>query len=141
VQAVLPENKETPFCLKKGPFKFEVEIPKAEALGQARLKLIAYDLMVFFNNIKNHRKLPDFLVHDGVYHSISHKSTTNTLNYIARQFNTDPSFQYITTFNEDEIEISKENEGTYGKFEFNWKENVIITLSDSKGSMLFKQVF
>lgn len=123
------------------PFKFEVEIPKAEALGQARLKLIAYDLMVFFNNIKSDRKLPDFLVHDGVYHSVSHKSTTNTLNYIARRFNSDPSFQYITTFNEDEIEISEENEGTYGKFEFNWKENVIITLSDSKDSMLFKQVF
>ena len=123
------------------PFKFEVEIPKAEALGQARLKLIAYDLMVFFNSIRNGRKLPDFLVHDGVYHSISHKSMINTLNYISRQFNQTPTFQYIATFNEDEIEVSEENEGTYGKFDFNWKEDVILTLSDVKENMLFRQVF
>lgn len=123
------------------PFKFEVEIPKAEALGQARLKLIAYDLMVFLNSLRNNRKLPDFLVHDGVYHSISHKSIVNTLNYISRQFNQNPKFQYITTFNEDEIEVSKENEDTYGKFDFKWKDNVILTLSDVKENMLFKQVF
>lgn len=123
------------------PFKFEVEIPKAEALGQARLKLIAYDLMVFFNSIRSNRKLPDFLVHDGVYHSISHKSMINTLNYISREFNQNPNFQYIVTFNEDEIEVAKENEDTYGTFDFKWKENVIITLSDVKENMLFRQVF
>ena len=123
------------------PFKFEVEIPKAEALGQARLKLIAYDLMVFFNSIRNERKLPDFLVHDGVYHSISHKSMISTLNYISRQFNQNPKFQYIATFNEDEIEVAEENESTYGKFDFNWKENIVLTLSDVKENMLFRQVF
>ncbi|MGB4774830.1 MAG: DUF2326 domain-containing protein, partial [Daejeonella sp.] len=31
------------------PFKIDVEIPKADALGQSRLKIVAYDLMVFFN--------------------------------------------------------------------------------------------
>jgi len=123
------------------PFKIEVEIPKAEALGQARLKLIAYDLMVFFNSIRSKRKLPDFLVHDGAYHSISHKSMINTLNYISKQFNLDPNFQYITTFNEDEIEVSEEKEGTFGKFDFNWKENIILDLSDINENMLFKKAF
>lgn len=123
------------------PFKFEVEIPKAEALGQARLKLIAYDLMVFLNGIHEKRKLPDFLLHDGVYHSISHKTMVNTLNYISRQFNQHSSFQYIVTFNEDEIEVSEENENTFGKFDFDWKKNVIISLSDVKDKVLFKQVF
>lgn len=123
------------------PFKFEVEIPKAEALGQARLKLIAYDLMVFLNIIRDKRILPDFLIHDGVYHSISHKSMVNTLNYISRQFNQYPNFQYIVTFNEDEIEIAEDKESTFGKFDFNWKENVILTVSDIKENMLFKQVF
>ena len=123
------------------PFKFEVEIPKAEALGQARLKLIAYDLMVFLNIIRDKRILPDFLIHDGVYHSISHKSMVNTLNYISRQFNQYPNFQYIVTFNEDEIEIAEDKESTFGKFDFNWKENIILTVSDIKENMLFKQVF
>ncbi len=123
------------------PFKFEVEIPKSEALGQARLKLIAYDLMVFLNSIRQARLLPDFLLHDGVYHSISHKTMVNTLNYISRQFNQYSNFQYIVTFNEDEIEVAEENENTVGKFEFDWKKNVIITLSDVKENMLFKQVF
>ncbi len=123
------------------PFKFEVEIPKAEALGQARLKLIAYDLMVFLNIIRNKRNLPDFLIHDGVYHSISHKSMVNTLNYISRQFNQYSNFQYIATFNEDEIEVAEDRESTFGKFEFNWKENIILTVSDIKENMLFKKVF
>ena len=29
------------------PFKISLEIPKADALGQERLKIVAYDLMVF----------------------------------------------------------------------------------------------
>src|SRR5690606_37304029 len=29
------------------PFKVEIEITKADALGQSRLKIVAYDLMVF----------------------------------------------------------------------------------------------
>ena len=123
------------------PFKFEVEIPKAEALGQARLKLIAYDLMVFINSIREKRKLPDFLIHDGVYHSISHKTTVNTLNYISRQFNSSSNFQYIVTFNEDEIEIADKRENTFGEFEFDWKKNIVLTLSDVNEKMLFKQAF
>jgi len=123
------------------PFKFEVEIPKAEALGQARLKLIVYDLMVFLNNVALKRSLPDFLIHDGVYHGISHKTLVNTLNFVSKEFNKNPFFQYIVTFNEDEIDVQEEKENTFGKFDFDWKENVIITLSDTNAEMLFKQAF
>lgn len=62
------------------PFKILVEIPKDDALGQERLKIVAYDLMTFINNRKNSRKNPDFLIHDGVYHAISNKTLVNVLN-------------------------------------------------------------
>jgi len=123
------------------PFKINIEIPKSKALGNSRLKLIAYDLMVFLGNTNQGRKLPDFLIHDGVYHAISHKTKVNTLNYIAKQFNKNPSFQYIVTFNEDELEVPENRENAYGSLDFDWRKNVIIEFADTPERMLFKREF
>ncbi len=121
------------------PFKILVEIPKADSLGQSKLKIVAYDLMLFLKNISESRKTPNFLIHDGVFHSISHRTITNTLNYISRKFNELQNFQYIVTFNEDEIEIPEDKNQTYGTFDFDWKKKCVITLYDTPEKMLFKR--
>ena len=121
------------------PFKIEVRIPKAEALGQARLNIVAYDLMVFLSSLTQERRLPDFLIHDGVFHGISQKTRIDTINYVNRRFsefsNVTP-FQYIITFNEDEISM----EGRYGRFDFDIKESVVAEYADTPGKMIFKRI-
>lgn len=125
------------------PFKIEVEIPKADALGQSRLKLVAYDLMIFLHNVNSRRRVPDFLVHDGVFHGISMKTKVNTLNYIYHQSLEAASnnpFQYIVTFNEDEIHIPEEKAEQYGIFDFNWMDHLIAQYEDIPNKMIFKRI-
>lgn len=123
------------------PFKIDVEIPKADALGQSRLKIVAYDLMVFLNNIYNKRKFPDFLIHDGVYHGISINTKVKALNYIYHQHLANPNFQYIATFNEDEIYIPKEKQSLIGEFDFDIDKMVRAEFADSPEKMIFKHSF
>lgn len=123
------------------PFKIDIEIPKADALGQSRLKIVAYDLMVFLNNIYNKRKFPDFLIHDGVYHGISINTKVKALNYIYHQHLVNPNFQYIVTFNEDEIYIPKEKQSLIGQFDFEIEEMVRAEFTDSPDKMIFKRTF
>ncbi|MDD3876726.1 MAG: DUF2326 domain-containing protein [Bacteroidales bacterium] len=123
------------------PFKIDIEIPKADALGQSRLKIVAYDLMVFFNNIYNKRKFPDFLIHDGVYHGISINTKVKALNYIYHQHLANPNFQYIATFNEDEIYIPKEKQSLIGQFDFDIEKMVRAEFTDSPERMIFKRSF
>lgn len=123
------------------PFKIDVEIPKADALGQSRLKIVAYDLMVFLNIVYNKRKFPDFLIHDGVYHGISINTKVKALNYIYHQHLANPNFQYIATFNEDEIYIPKEKQSLIGKFDFDIDKMVRAEFTDSPEKMIFKNSF
>ncbi|HED37356.1 MAG TPA: DUF2326 domain-containing protein, partial [Ignavibacteria bacterium] len=49
----------------------------------------------------NDRKLPDFLIHDGVFHGISLKTRINTINYVYHKYLENANhkqFQYIMTF-------------------------------------------
>ena len=129
---------------KKLPFDIEIEIPKADALGQSRLKIVAYDLMVFLYNIINNRKLPDFLIHDGVFHGISLKTRINTINYVYHKYLENAKykqFQYIMTFNEDEINVSDNMTKEYGKFDFNFQASVVAEFQDVAEKTIFKQIF
>ncbi|OFX46403.1 MAG: hypothetical protein A2046_13850 [Bacteroidetes bacterium GWA2_30_7] len=142
------ENENAYFIIEKEantksnqvPFKIQMELPKADALGNFRLKIIVYDLMVYLNNIKINRELPDFLIHDGVFHAISKKTMINTLNYVFRQYNTFQNFQYFLTFNEDEIDTPTNKSETYGSFEFDWRKHVVAEFSDVPEKMLFKKM-
>ncbi len=118
------------------PFKIEVEIPKTEALGQSRLKIVAYDLMVFLHNINLKRTMPDFIIHDGVFHGISLNTKIKALNFIYRQHLKDPYFQYITTFNEDEI-----YKDLVGNLEFQLNDVIIAEYTDNPDEMIFKRDF
>lgn len=128
---------------KKLPFNIEIEIPKADALGQSRLKIVAYDLMVFLYNINNNRKVPDFLIHDGVFHGISMKTKINTINYVYHKYleNIDKKqFQYILTFNEDEI-ITSDETSEYGNFDFDFQKSIIAEFRDVQNKTIFKRIF
>src|SRR5690554_2765825 len=122
------------------PFKINLEIPKADALGQERLKIVAYDIMVFLKSRIDKRNIPDFLVHDGVFHAISYKTISNVLNYMYHKSNELHNFQYILTFNEDEIDLSRD-ESKFGKFDFDWSKQVIAEYSDSEQKTIFKRFF
>lgn len=119
------------------PFKIEVEIPKKDALGQSRLKLVAYDLMIFLKNIKENRIFPRFLIHDGVYHGIEIQTKIKALNYLYHMHNRYPYFQYLVTFNEDEIRVPEIIEG----FDFRLDDLVIAEFTDSPEGMIFKRDF
>ncbi|MFC1508890.1 DUF2326 domain-containing protein [Candidatus Omnitrophota bacterium] len=124
---------------KQLPFKIDVKIPRVEALGQARLKIVAYDLMVFLHNIKNNRLLPDFLIHDGVFHGISPKTLINTINFMYHKFleySSIASFQYILTFNENEILVDQQ----YGKFDFDINNQIVADYADIPEKMIFKRI-
>jgi uncharacterized protein YydD (DUF2326 family) len=121
------------------PFKIDVEIPKAEALGNARYKIVAYDLMVFLNNIQKQRKLPDFLIHDGVFHGISPTTLINSVNYMFHAFLKHSEkfpFQYILTFNENEIFVNEQ----YGSFDFDVNEYIKAEYQDTPEKMIFKRI-
>lgn len=123
------------------PFKIEIGISKADALGLSRLKIVAYDLMVFLHNVKLKRTMPDFIIHDGVFHGISLDTKINALNFIYRQYLENQSFQYITTFNEDEISIPDDISEAVGKFDFQLSDVVIAMYTDEPDDMIFKRNF
>lgn len=124
------------------PFKIDVSIPKSGSLGQEDFKTIAYDLMIFLNAINKKREIPDFLIHDGVFGNMSHKTMVNYLNYIYGKhlaIYRVKKFQYIVTFSEDEIEIPADKKNLYGEFDFNFQKHTIIELEDLPEKMLFKR--
>ncbi len=120
---------------RRSPCKIRVDVPKSEALGKSRFKILVYDLAVFLNQVKHHKKLPHFLIHDGVFHSIGTMTVVNTLNYMYSQTLLFPSFQYIITANEDELDL----ENKFGKYRFELEKFVIAEFEDIPEKMLFKR--
>lgn len=124
------------------PFKIDVNIPKSGSLGQEDLKTIAYDILIFLNAIMKDRSVPNFLIHDGVFGNMSHKTMVNYLNYIYKkhlELFEIKNFQYIVTFSEDEIEIPANKIDLYGQFDFDFNKRKIIELEDIDEKMLFKR--
>lgn len=118
------------------PVKIEIGFPHIEALGQTKLKTVIYDLTVFLNAVRGNIPLPDFLIHDGVFHGIEIRKKVNLLNYIHGQ-SEQGGFQYITTFNEDEIQIGDGDRSRGINYRFDLDGNIIANLKDKPGEMLF----
>jgi len=123
------------------PLKVEIEIPKSDALGRFQLRLVAYDLLVFLNAVRTQRQLPRFLVHDGAFHGISKRTTLDTLNFIHRQSLLYPGFQYIATFNEDELYVAEERKELDGVLGFDLGRATVAHYTDSRNGMIFKRAF
>lgn len=121
------------------PVKISIQIPKEHALGRERLKIVAYDLMVFLKSRIENRKITDFLIHDGIFHAISQRTICRILNYINSKYSELQNFQYIVTFNEDEIEILDSE--THQKLDFDITECTIAKFSDTEDGTLFKRFF
>lgn len=85
--------------------------------------------------------MPSFIIHDGVFHSISRSTTTKALNFIYHQYLENPCFQYITTFNEDEISVSDDKKDSIGKFDFSLDNVIIAEYTDKPDEMIFKRSF
>ncbi len=125
----------------RSTIKIEVEVPRSDALGHARLRLVAYDLTVFLHAVDTRIAAPRFLVHDGAFHGISRRTVVRALNYIHNRALTDPSFQYITTFNEDELSVRTPDQGRDGSFVFPIEAVTAISLGDKPEEMLFGHHF
>jgi len=130
-----------PYSKTNSPFKITIDVPKSEALGKTRLKILAYDLTVFFNIIQEGRNLPYFLIHDGMFHAIDKKTIIGILNHIQTTFLKHPQFQYIITANEDEISVPIDKIPFYGDFNFNISDCIIARYKDIPEGMIFKREF
>jgi uncharacterized protein YydD (DUF2326 family) len=123
------------------PIEIDVQVPRADALGHARLRLVAYDLTVFLHAVDARIALPRFLVHDGAFHGISRRTVVRALNYIHARAVADASFQYIATFNEDELSVRTPDQGRDGAFDFDVDSATAIELGDTPEEMLFGRAF
>jgi len=126
---------------KTSPVIFELDVPKSESLGNNRFTFLAYDMTVFFHLISNKRNLPEFLVHDGVYHEIEIKKQINILNYIYSQSLMHPEFQYIFTMNENQLKVTDEEAKLVGNYNFDIEAIKIAHLENFEGKMFFKKSF
>ena len=126
---------------KTSPVVFEIDVPKSESLGNNRFTFLAYDLTAFFHLISSKRSLPNFLVHDGVFHEVELKKQINILNYIYSQSLRHPDFQYIFTMNETQLKVSEENIRLIGNYKFEIEDIKIAHLKNFEGNMFFKKSF
>jgi len=123
------------------PILLNIEVPRSGSLGKGRFKILSYDLTVFLNACINKRDLPRFLIHDGVFHGIAHKTRIKLLNFLNYKFPQIGESQYIITLNEDEIIFPDDGQQLITKLDFNLKDCVIATLEDDPVKMFFGHEF
>jgi len=123
------------------PLQVNIEVPRGDSLGKGRFKILSYDLTLFLNTCENDRSLPRFLVHDGVFHGIAHKTRIKFLNYIDKKLDEIGNIQYIITLNEDEIIVPEEENESVAILDFILEDRAIIKLEDSPEKMLFSREF
>jgi uncharacterized protein YydD (DUF2326 family) len=125
---------------QNSPIKLTLEVPRGSSLGKGRFKILAFDLTVFIASVMRKNDFPSFLIHDGVFHAIAHKTRIKFLNYINQKLNTLGDVQYIITVNEDEI-IFPESEGVSAELDFDLQDKCLITLEDNPDHMLLGREF
>lgn len=123
---------------QSSPIKLSLDVPRGSSLGKGRFKILAFDLTVFITSFLRKSNLPSFLIHDGVFHAIAHKTRIKFLNYVNRKLDELGSIQYIITVNEDEI-IFPESEGV--TVDFDLKDKTLITLEDNPGHIFLGREF
>ncbi|WP_417550875.1 DUF2326 domain-containing protein [Methylophaga sp.] len=125
---------------QSSPIKLTLEVPRGSSLGKGRFKILAFDLTVFISSVMRQNNFPCFLIHDGVFHAIAHKTRIKFLNYINRKLDSLGDVQYIITVNEDEITFP-ESEGVSVGLDFKLEDKTLITLEDNSEHMLLGREF
>ncbi len=143
--AVFDISSQTGSAGKSLPVKITVSVPRVDALGAARLLLVAYDLTVLLHQVDEDLAAPRFLIHDGVFHAIARRTVVKTMNYVSSQADLAAAegrpFQYITTFNEDELTAAEEERVRDGEYSFDVAKATVISVSDAPSGGLFKRRF
>ncbi|MFT6528379.1 MAG: hypothetical protein ACJAZB_000011 [Psychrosphaera sp.] len=122
------------------PIKLSLEVPRGSSLGKGRFKILAFDLTVFLSSVQRKSLFPSFLIHDGIFHAIAHKTRIKLLNYINKKLDCLDGAQYIITVNEDEI-IFPENEAVSVELDFDLNERILVTLEDQPEKMFLSKEF
>lgn len=125
---------------QNSPIKLLLEVPRGSSLGKGRFKILAFDLTVFITTVLRGTNFPSFLIHDGVFHAIAHKTRIKFLNYINSKLDEVGDVQYIITVNEDEI-IFPESEGVSIGLDFKLENKTLITLEDNPEHMFLGKEF
>jgi len=125
---------------QNSPIKLTLEVPRGSSLGKGRFKILAFDLTVFISSLLRKNNFPRFLIHDGVFHAIAHKTRIKYLNYINKKLDSLSDAQYIITVNEDEITFP-DSEGVSVGLDFKLEDKILVTLEDSPENMLLGKEF
>lgn len=125
---------------QSSPTQIKLDVPRGSSLGKGRFKILAFDLSMFISSSKSSFNFPSFLIHDGVFHGIAHKTRINFLNYINKLLNERNDLQYIITVNEDEI-IFPESEDISAQLNFELTDKSILILEDAPQNMLLGKEF
>lgn len=125
---------------QNSPIKLTLEVPRGSSLGKGRFKILAFDLTVFISSVTRKNNFPSFLIHDGVFHAIAHKTRIKFLNYINSKLDSLGDAQYIITVNEDEITFP-ESDGVSVDLDFKLEDKTLITLEDNSEHMLLGREF
>ncbi len=123
----------------RSPLKIKVEIPKSNSLGKFRLKMLIYDLTVFFNLINKKLMFPHFLIHDGIFHAIESRTVIKSLNLIHKMAIKSENLQYIFTANQDELKNYKDE--TLESLDFDIDNSIVAIYKDNPINMIFKREF
>lgn len=85
--------------------------------------------------------LPQFLIHDGVFHGVSRRTVVRAMNHVYGVLDRIGTGQYFVTFNEDELASSPEDELRDGKFAFSLDAATVARFDDSPEGRLFGRSF
>jgi uncharacterized protein YydD (DUF2326 family) len=120
--------------------KIEVKAitPDSQGWGKSRGCILTYDLTVFFNAIFHNKRMPRFLVHDGIYNGVDRSQFISTMNFLNELSNT-YRFQYIFTANEDEVWVNDTKTNQYGILDVNLDKCIVAEYSEN--SKIFKKDF
>lgn len=100
-------NRECSFEIKtksngKNPIGINLRIFDDGSHSVDRTKVFIYDMALLFNEY-THQRHPLFLIHDNIF-DVDQDTLVQCLNYVYKQEEHFPDFQYILTLNRDKIE-------------------------------------
>ena len=112
--------------------------PDADGFGKGRACIFVYDLTLLLNIVKNKLPYPCFWIHDGIFTGIYTNQFVSAMNLL-NKYSSGMDFQYITTLNDDEEEVT--NKDKFGQLDFDLKEKTIATYSNLTEGKIFKRDF